>query len=251
MKIKCITLFALLSIVACSHPHPVEVQKILAAYPDQIKEYRDGYLIFHDQTKMLFDDGKTKSHLELMADPDIKDMFFYPYLKGPMNAPPERLDDPGRIRNEEFFKKIYGGTPQEVQQHLTEIQWCPNTVNQTLKVTTINHVDKQLLKISERLDQHPEWASCFRAGAFRWRVIAGTDRLSAHSFGIAIDLSSNCSEYWQWDYQTADELVPIEYKNRFPVEIVAIFEEHGFIWGGKWYHYDTMHFEYRPELLME
>jgi hypothetical protein len=34
-----------------------------------------------------------------------------------------------------------------------------------------------------------------------------------------------------------------------PPEIVAIFERHGFIWGGKWRHYDTMHFEYRPELL--
>jgi len=22
-----------------------------------------------------------------------------------------------------------------------------------------------------------------------------------------------------------------------------------FIWGGRWYHFDTMHFEYRPELL--
>jgi hypothetical protein len=30
-------------------------------------------------------------------------------------------------------------------------------------------------------------------------------------------------------------------------ERVEIFERHGFIWGGKWYHYDTMHFEYRPE----
>jgi hypothetical protein len=33
-----------------------------------------------------------------------------------------------------------------------------------------------------------------------------------------------------------------------PQEIIDIFERHGFIWGGKWYHYDTMHFEYRPEL---
>ena len=32
------------------------------------------------------------------------------------------------------------------------------------------------------------------------------------------------------------------------MEIVRIFEKHGFIWGGRWYHYDTMHFEYRPEL---
>ena len=41
----------------------------------------------------------------------------------------------------------------------------------------------------------------------------------------------------------------IPYKNRIPHRIVEIFERHGFIWGGKWYHYDTMHFEYRPELL--
>jgi hypothetical protein len=34
-----------------------------------------------------------------------------------------------------------------------------------------------------------------------------------------------------------------------PQEVVAIFEKRGFIWGGKWYHFDTMHFEYRPELL--
>ncbi len=27
------------------------------------------------------------------------------------------------------------------------------------------------------------------------------------------------------------------------------FERHGFIWGAKWYHFDTMHFEYRPEII--
>ena len=30
---------------------------------------------------------------------------------------------------------------------------------------------------------------------------------------------------------------------------VDAFEAEGFIWGGRWLHYDTMHFEYRPELL--
>nr|WP_310556777.1 M15 family metallopeptidase [Flavobacterium sp.] len=34
-----------------------------------------------------------------------------------------------------------------------------------------------------------------------------------------------------------------------PQKIVAIFEKYGFIWGGNWTHYDTMHFEYRPELI--
>ncbi|WP_228384801.1 M15 family metallopeptidase [Campylobacter pinnipediorum] len=28
-----------------------------------------------------------------------------------------------------------------------------------------------------------------------------------------------------------------------------IFEKNGFIWGGRWKHFDTMHFEYRPEFL--
>ena len=37
--------------------------------------------------------------------------------------------------------------------------------------------------------------------------------------------------------------------NTLPAEVIDIFERHGFIWGGKWSHYDTMHFEYRPELL--
>ena len=48
------------------------------------------------------------------------------------------------------------------------------------------------------------------------------------------------------DWETAQ----IAYRDRMPPEIVDIFERHGFIWGGKWYHYDTMHFEYRPELLL-
>jgi len=28
---------------------------------------------------------------------------------------------------------------------------------------------------------------------------------------------------------------------------VQLFESERFIWGGRWYHFDTMHFEYRPE----
>lgn len=39
------------------------------------------------------------------------------------------------------------------------------------------------------------------------------------------------------------------YRNRMPQQIIDIFERHSFIWGGKWYHYDTTHFEYRAELL--
>ena len=70
---------------------------------------------------------------------------------------------------------------------------------------------------------------------------------SAHGFGIAIDIAAAHSHYWLRAKPGAAG--HIAYKNEIPWEIVRIFEAHGFIWGGKWYHYDTMHFEYRPELI--
>jgi hypothetical protein len=35
-----------------------------------------------------------------------------------------------------------------------------------------------------------------------------------------------------------------------PEQVVKLFYEEGFIWGGHWDKYDTMHFEYRPELIL-
>ncbi len=85
------------------------------------------------------------------------------------------------------------------------------------------------------------------AGGFVWRAIAGTNRLSVHSFGAAVDINTAFSDYWVWDGQPEGGVIP--YRNRIPLEIVEVFERHCFIWGGRWYHYDTMHFEYRPELI--
>ena len=83
-------------------------------------------------------------------------------------------------------------------------------------------------------------------GTYNCRVIAGTTRPSVHGNGAAIDINVAWSDYWR-NHQPVGGKHP--YKNRIPWEIVEIFERHGFIGGGKWYHYDTMHFEYRPELL--
>lgn len=111
-------------------------------------------------------------------------------------------------------------------------------------------MSEALIKVSEELDEHPEWKKYLNSpGTFNWREISGTGRLSTHCFGIAIDLNAKYSEYWKWDYPSADENSDITYRNQIPQGIIDIFEKYGFIWGGKWYHYDTMHFECRPELL--
>ena len=86
--------------------------------------------------------------------------------------------------------------------------------------------------------------------------IAGTTRLSVHAFGIAVDINPQYGGYWQYglphamrEEQVRQKKIPLVYKNRIPSEIVKVFEKHGFIWGGNWYHFDGMHFEYRPEFL--
>jgi hypothetical protein len=84
------------------------------------------------------------------------------------------------------------------------------------------------------------------AGTYNCRVIAGTTRLSEHAFGAAIDIATRYSDYWRWSRSRNDALA---WKNRIPMAIVETFERFGFIWGGRWYHFDTMHFEYRPELI--
>ena len=82
-------------------------------------------------------------------------------------------------------------------------------------------------------------------GTYVCRAVADTGQTSMHGWGAAIDINVSLSDYWLWRRAAG---LPA-YVNRIPPEIVAIFERHGFIWGGRWSHFDTMHFEYRPELI--
>ncbi|MGL4560912.1 MAG: M15 family metallopeptidase [Brevinema sp.] len=91
--------------------------------------------------------------------------------------------------------------------------------------------------------------------SFFWRRIAGSKARSLHSYGVAIDtLDSRTKKYyyWLWRYNLKVDwiLEPISVRWNPPNSVVNIFEKYGFAWGGKWIFYDTMHFEYRPDLLL-
>ncbi|MCL1931219.1 MAG: M15 family metallopeptidase [Treponema sp.] len=98
-------------------------------------------------------------------------------------------------------------------------------------------------------------ASLGSIGGFNWREIAGTQRMSYHSWGLAVDIQpkrlGGKAIYWMWEMQRNKDwmLVPLENRWNPPDRVIEIFENEGFIWGGKWPFYDNMHFEYRPELL--
>jgi peptidoglycan L-alanyl-D-glutamate endopeptidase CwlK len=221
---------------------------LIKKYPGKIIGGSEYSIIWFDSTASAIQDStKVKSYEELIETTDIQDMFHFEYPIGPDYEQPGHNHDPGRIRNEAFFKKMYGATEQQVRDSLVEITWLPQSSGQKLLATKINGVAEKLQEISNELDTLPHLQKYLLnpGGTFNWRYIAGTKRLSAHSFGIAIDIGTKHADYWKWAFRKDGG---IEYRNRIPWEIVKIFERRGFIWGGKWYHYDTMHFEYRPEL---
>jgi hypothetical protein len=228
------------------------IKNLIDNYP-QIEKIENNLILFKDGSKMIYNDGKNKSFNELIAKPDVEDQFFYKYSDTKNNSsPPNKNNDPGRIRNEEFFKKIYGNSKKEVSENLIEMKWCPKLVGQMIKITKINRVNEKLFLVSKELDEHPEFKKYISniGGTFNWRKINGTNRQSMHSFGMTIDINTNFASYWQWACGSLDENKDLNYLNSIPLEIVQIFEKYGFIWGGRWYHFDTMHFEYRPELLV-
>lgn len=228
-------------------------KRLTQAYPDFISSYTDSSIIWKDGYEMLLDDKiKNKNFDSLLSFPDIEDQFFFEYKAGQLDIPPPMNHDPGRVRYEPFFMRMYGETREEVEKNLVEIAWLPKSYNKKILISKLNGIDKKLTLISEELEKETELIKYLIniGGTFNWRTISGVNRLSTHSFGIALDINVNFSNYWRWDNKTQDDSKKIEYKNRIPVKIVEIFEKYGFIWGGKWYHYDTMHFEYRPELLL-
>jgi D-alanyl-D-alanine carboxypeptidase len=222
---------------------------LVEAYPDHLSGYDDNAIIFKNGARMPVSDGiPHKSFEQLLGRPSIRDQFALPYPLGGNIRPPARNEDPGRFRNEAFFTAIYGDCRKgEVTPQLRRIAWLPRHGGGTVMVTTVNGVAEKLAAISRELDASPDLAkyAAGSAGAYSCRSIAGTRRPSFHGYGAAIDLNPRFSDYWLWKANAGSPV----WRNRIPPAIVEIFERHGFIWGGKWYHYDTMHFEYRPELI--
>ncbi len=229
--------------VGMSHHAYGSCNDLVRAYPDYLRSCSGSTLIWKDGTQMRYDDGRRKSFDQLLNQPDLEDMFHYRYYRGKtgLQKALAKNYDPGRIRYEPFFRKMYGNSADQIRRRLTTIDWF----GRKIRVTSVNDVAARLQAVERELKRYPKLRKYLVpiGGTFKWRTIAGTHRLSVHSFGAAIDINTHYSAYWRWSKSGKRPA------NKIPLKIVEAFERHGFIWGGKWYHYDTMHFEYRPEIL--
>jgi D-alanyl-D-alanine carboxypeptidase len=224
---------------------------LIAAYPDFLAGNDANDLIWKDGTRMPVSDGRpNKTFDQLLDNPSIADQFVFRYPLGGDLKAPGLNDDPGRIRNEAFFLKMYGDCRKgEVAKRLAPVAWMPGRGGGTVRATTVNHVNERLAEVVKDLERLPADMTKYlvpSAGIYNCRTILNTSRLSVHAFGAAIDINDKLSDYWEW---AKGKSGTIAWKNRIPAAIGDVFERHGFIWGAKWYHFDTMHFEYRPELI--
>ena len=193
---------------------------------------------------LAWDDGRAKSYEQTLAEPDLEDTLLMPYVAGPITPVLTENMDPGRIRSDALFKATFGASASQVETHVVDVEF----VGQSVKFH--ERASAALARVSARLDMliaaDPSLAK-YVTGAlgatYEWRVILNTNRMSVHSFGAAIDIRVEYSRYWGWDGKD------FEWANEIPQAVVDAFEAEKFVWGGRWYHYDTMHFEYRPELL--
>jgi len=225
---------------------------LAAAYPKALQALEiksdQRLLVCLAGQKFIYDDGITKTPEQRLDHPDIKDMFHDTY---PLANPTDRLPkdfDPGRHRIDALFMALYGDSESAVAGNCVVVEFCGNSVKFNARYGAADALRAVSADLTHLLAQKTEIRSYVDklAGTFNWRKIAGTESLSNHSFATAIDLNVKKAAYWRWVPPTQLETFS---RNNWPTEIIETFERHGFIWGGKWWHFDTMHFEYRPEII--
>ncbi|MDR2397875.1 MAG: M15 family metallopeptidase [Spirochaetaceae bacterium] len=124
-------------------------------------------------------------------------------------------------------------------------------------VAPLGRVEDRIHALAEQDEEIQEWMKKLHSiTGWNWRNVAGSENRSFHAYGVAVDLLMKAQRgmetYWQWTAAKGVDWrsVPMEKRQNPPVPVIRAFEEQGFIWGGRWSRFDTMHFEYHPELLI-
>ncbi|MCL2716875.1 MAG: hypothetical protein FWD68_20540 [Alphaproteobacteria bacterium] len=126
-----------------------------------------------------------KSFDQLLRNASILDQFTQPYPTGRLADAPAVNADPGRLRNEAFFRKMYGDCKRgEVEANLVSITWLPRTWGRRIRVTKVNNVAEKLAAVSDEIERLPpnlRKAAWPIAGVLSCRPVADTGKPSMHS----------------------------------------------------------------------
>lgn len=231
-----------------------DILSLMMAYPEHIvnverKENGNVYIVMKSGKKVLYDDKKSKSFDEKLANPDLQDMMEQNY---PLITTRKLMDknfDPGRLRVYDILEEVYGRSKQQIESNLKNVSLGYKRVQFNSNNKAAESLQTAMKELIPLAQQRGDIGGCLfpSSGTFNYRLISGTNRLSPHSFGIAIDLARDRRDYWKWASKEEGE----RRLSIYPKEIVEVFEKNNFVWGGKWSHFDTLHFEYRPEIIFK
>ena len=203
------------------------------------------WLVIRGRARILFDGDDGHIAPLCCAASDVRSTFKQPYPLEPRRPPTPDGAHPGRMRFYPLLRALYGADRAAVGAQLTTVSLLGQRIRFSSSAGAGQALRRAAASLQLLVERRPELAAyILPAGGFNWRLIQGESHLSPHSFGIAIDLNPRRGPYWRWAKLRRHPL-----QDNYPTEIVRIFEENGFVWGGKWREYDIMHFEYRPEIL--
>lgn len=277
-KLHLTLLLLLLSGIRIFAPHPLEAQSsseltlraFERAYPGKISGVafiENDWTITAGGEIFYWAEGRLLPKALLSSSDSYSPHMFYTVPEKPIppeSYTPERIDSLRKSSSNEarlerkdsyrgFFSALYGGiTRGEIEANLERIDFLGFKVSVHKDITgPLRQVDAEI----RRLDGATAFiGSISSIDCYSWRQIAGTQRMSYHSLGLAVDIQPKSlggkAIYWLWERGRNEDwmLVPLDRRWNPPEPVIAVFEKAGFIWGGKWPFYDNMHFEYRPEL---
>jgi hypothetical protein len=193
----------------------LDLAVLRAAYPGAIAGLeRDvsGHLalVLADGARLAYDDGRQRTPQQALDAPDVRTMLAQIYPLGPLEATtasPAPGFDPGRSRVQAFFLRLYGASEAAVRANCRSVRFDGHGVLFQKRFGAAEALERVWKRLEPQLAAHPEWLAVLRplGGTLAWRRIAGTRRLSVHSFGAAVDLDPRLP-YWRTEAHP--EVVP-------------------------------------------
>ena len=258
-------------------PGELEIRAMAAAYPSRVDEVapRQGqWALRMDGRWYYWADGRLLPQEHLKDAEAYSSVRFYTnYRFGPAvnrDISPElaarlraRSNIGGRDqrrRFNDFLDKLYQVSSRSEAEKIMErvVFLGMSTRVHPMVVEPLRKVEERLLREAEE----DQGVAGFLGGlrelhGYNWRNIAGTNRRSYHSYGIAVDMLPADYRggwaYWLWAAQSGYEEwwnLPLSDRWVLPQAVIDAFEAEGFVWGGKWLFFDNIHFEYRPESIL-
>lgn len=229
-----------------------------AALIDSVAYSEDDAVFYLKGGAIRFRDGRM---LEASRGPEAAtqcDDIFYEYSLEPLAEPPAASGEKP-VYCTDLLEILWGSEESEIRDHGSSITFLDHKmfVNDFL-IAPLAQVERDLHEAARRDARVAEWmAELDITYSFVSRKIAGSPTRSQHGWGLAVDFVPDSYEgrhvYWRWsrvfDREGWDE-IPLEERWSPPRPVIEAFERQGFVWGGKWAHFDVIHFEYRPEIIL-